>query len=214
MTEEARKYLENKGTPKGAPLQRIDHTMKDTYFIDVSTALAEHSLFGKDDSVNKMYKRGSFPLGIQSFTLTHIRIVPYVAFTVPTDALQYNNLMAHFLEDSFLEIKVEGKDSLIYPIHRGVEISPIPLLPEIPAATNAYSIVRQKFNTYDKLADKIEIGPQVDVDVTFKPASGLTTAASSANQDWTWPSADAGFTTDIGFAIMFYLRGYLERMNY
>lgn len=213
MGLETQNYLEAKGAPNGAKMQKIDYTMKDTYFLNVSTALTEQSLFGSNTGVdNKMYKRGYFPLGNQAFTITHIRIMPFVAFTVATNALQFNNYIAHLLEDSFLEFVIEGKETLVYPMHRGVPIEAVPLLADIPAATNALTGVREKFNTYDKLSDPLVVGKNKDMKVTFKPATGLTTQASVANQNYVWPSA--GLTSDLGFAIMFYLRGYLERENY
>lgn len=198
--------LQNHGSnTAGAVLEREEVILKDTVFADPSQLLVDVDLFGGDNK-DGMYKNVAFPVTSHAFSITHLRVVHNVAFTV-SDPKSQNTRLQHFEENSRFDFEYET-----HIIGKGI---PLSLLTKATwmdlgaiTATGTYIQPVAKFAEWYKLDAPIEIGAGKQFKVTFKAAKGLTTLAYSASDTPYIPNATANLScASSGHWIQVYMRG-------
>ena len=187
----------------GKPLKKLTATVKDTAVYAVSEVLSEKTLF--DTSTKHIsYKDRAFPSNSQKYIIYGMSAMPSIAFTAASDEI-HASYYQHFLEESYIEIRIEGDENTKIYL-KDLVPSIVVNTPSTDAATLPHLARKDKENNVFPFPDPIEIGAGENIDITFVPATGLTTAAASATVGNFLPNLE--LANDLGHAVRFYLHAF------
>ncbi len=210
MSFQAKQTLQAVGSSNGAQFQNDEVWIRDTVFINPSTALVDMDFFG-NDAKDEMWKSKVFPSNTQAFALTHLRIDFGILFS-NTDPLLNNAKLKYFLNNSVLHISNEGDDVVKIPLYELVNF-------EIRQADNqngtaSFYGIRDKFNNIFKLAKPVIVPAGGRPDVKIVPAKEVSTAAYSATlSPYIKKAGSALSTADQGNYIMVEFKGVKSKVN-
>jgi hypothetical protein len=207
LDNQVRAALSNMGLAKlGENVRRLENTIKDTLFYGAGSSLTSKHLF-QSNKLDMQYKYGYFPVPSQAFAITHLRIVPFLAFkhSISSYRRRVANLISYFFENSYLTFQQEFASFPPYWLHRGLENAVINNISSLP--WDAYTGSKNKFASYDELDTPFVVGAGQSMDIIFVPAKNLTLADFDAALTPYFPENSGELSCDFGFGIHFYFRG-------
>jgi len=200
-----RQALEQIGSYNGEQFEKEEKLFFDSYIIPISTAITDQKLF-QSDSKDRQYKNTIFPLSSTGALITKIRIYTDIELT-PSHILSTPADKAHLIEASTLRFTIENKIVGEYPFWECLDWNFIPA--NFFTAGGQLFTIRNKMTNWFVLDSPLKIGAGKQVDTDLLMAKGLT--SSAAVTDATPTHYNAGLTSNVGFIIKVYLKGYLFR---
>lgn len=187
-----------------SPIKKLPATVKDTAFFAAGEQLTNVTLFNGDKTKDVQYIDKQFPSNSQKFVFYGISASTSIAFNGATEEFQAAQ-MQHFLEESYLDIKIEGDEATKLYL-KDLVPSIVVNQPSTDVTTLPHLGIKHKENNVFPFPVPIEIGAGENMEIEFVPAKGLTTAADSASVGFDLPNA--GLTNDRGHAVRFYLHAF------
>lgn len=209
---EAAKALENVNRGNGQPFENQAAFKRDTVFIAPSTLLTNQELFvtGEKDA---MYKSKDFPSNTMAYSFDKIKLDFNLVFNA--DAQLNVAYVRHFLRNTFLDIRIEGKDVTKIPFDELVGYKILPTTDTDKTAAAPVDLVYQfasKINNVYHLPKPFVVNAKENPDITIVVAKGLTTAAWAAVYSPIIPNS--GLTDDKGSYIQIEFQGIQSKLNF
>lgn len=208
---EAKKQLENVNRSSGQTFENQVAYKRDTVFVGPTAALNDLEFFvtGEKDS---MYKSKDFPSNTMAYQFTHIVLDAEIVFDA--NVVKNAKKMKHFLKNSNLEIRNEGKDIAIIPLIELINYNIIPTTDNDLASSpaNLFSQYTSRINTAYKLIKPFVVNAGDRPDIVIRVAKGLTTAAYA--DTYSPFLKNSGLASEQGFYIGVEFQGVQSKLNF
>lgn len=173
------------GLPPNGGKERTFAIYRDTLVWDTATTLAEEKLFVS--GINKGAEYQNYVLGQHLTTLVTIiglRVVDDMVFNATGATAAARN--RYYENSSFLQFRKEGKEYAEIPIaYAKSQIG----------YNNSGAAVREKFEEFYELPDKVQVVPGGRTELVFKPGRSIATLTPIGYVPNYWGAA---LTTDLG----------------
>lgn len=174
--------------------------IRDTLLLKCGATLGDVQLFQWGDKKDHQYRSNEFPSNSQAYNIHGIQLFTDIRFEGANHAEKTNKL-AHFIDNSFIEFRMENSDVTKIPLRECINMEIIPD-PTISTATAPKAAIRSKFTNFYPLQIPIKVGAGAQFDVWLRPAKGLTTEAYDSTNGTT-PIKPGSFldNSEHGFSI-------------
>ncbi len=184
------------------PFKQNVWPIRDTLLLKCGATLGDTQLFQWGDKKDQQYRSNEFPSNSQAYLIHGVQLFTDVRFDGANHAVKTNQL-AHFIDNSFIEFRMENSDVTKIPLRECINMEILPD-PTISTATAPKAAIRSKFTNYYPLQIPIKVGGGTQFDVWLRPAKGLTTEAYDSTNNTTpikpgsgLPDSEHGFSITI-----------------